>query len=189
MDADQFDTLATHITTHLSRRRSLGILGAFGIASVGLVDEVAGKRKKKKKVTLCVNGQTMKVPKKKRGSYVSQGATPGACVPSGGTNICTTSAQCVGGQICLGGMCLAVCQAATDCPSDAAGQCTCEAGLCTSPTPQAITSTVGGCAACPPGTARCVVEAMGNSCFPACGKPYPCCTKFGDQCGMAFCSF
>lgn len=49
VDADQFDVLATRLTTHLTRRRSLGLLGVLGITGLGLTGESAAKKKKKKK--------------------------------------------------------------------------------------------------------------------------------------------
>lgn len=49
MDAAQFDTLTTRLTTHLTRRRSLGLLGILGVAAAGGTEDVGAKKKKKKK--------------------------------------------------------------------------------------------------------------------------------------------
>lgn len=49
MDAAQFDTLTTRLTTHLTRRRSVGLLCLLGLAATGGVEGVEAKKKKKKK--------------------------------------------------------------------------------------------------------------------------------------------
>ena len=78
MDANHFDRIVRTWAEPGSRRPVLGLL-AGGIAGLAGLTETAGKRKKKKKVTLCLNGQTITVPKKQQGSYLGQGATAGKC--------------------------------------------------------------------------------------------------------------
>lgn len=56
MDSDQFDNLVQRLSTHVTRRRSLGALGALGAAGAGLgretdIDAKKRRKKKKKKTT------------------------------------------------------------------------------------------------------------------------------------------
>jgi hypothetical protein len=48
VDSDQFDALVNRLSTHLTRRRSLGVLGVIGVASASLTSEAEAKKKKKK---------------------------------------------------------------------------------------------------------------------------------------------
>jgi hypothetical protein len=109
MDDRQFDDLVR--TLSRSRRSVLGLGAALGVAPL-----VAEARKKKKKVKLCLNGQTISVPKKKRGAYFNQGATAGACSttpcarscagkPCGAGDGCGGTCDCPAGQICGNGAC------------------------------------------------------------------------------------
>jgi hypothetical protein len=81
MESRQFDRFTRTWASDASRRSILGLLAgsAFGLA--GLAASEAGK-KGKKKVTLCLNGQTITVKKSKKGSLLGQGATQGACAVS-----------------------------------------------------------------------------------------------------------
>lgn len=49
MDSDQFDALVSRLTAQLTRRRSLGLAGALGMAGAGLATETDARKKKKKK--------------------------------------------------------------------------------------------------------------------------------------------
>lgn len=49
MDAHQFDALVSRLSTNLTRRHSLGVLGVVGASAAGLVSEADAKKKKKKK--------------------------------------------------------------------------------------------------------------------------------------------
>ncbi|MFT4038130.1 MAG: hypothetical protein QM692_08135 [Thermomicrobiales bacterium] len=49
MDAEQFDALGRRLGTTLTRRRSLGVLSALGIAGIGFTDETAAKKHKRRK--------------------------------------------------------------------------------------------------------------------------------------------
>jgi hypothetical protein len=114
MDASRFDRIVRSWVEAGSRRPILGVLlgGAAGL--VGLAD-TPGKRKKKKKVALCLNGATITVPKKKKGSYLSRGATTGECPPTclrqctgktcGSDNCGGSCGSCPGDKTCQGGTC------------------------------------------------------------------------------------
>lgn len=108
MDIPDIDTLARHLG---SRRRLLG--GAAALATlVGTGEAAIGKRKRKKKVTICQDGQTLTVPAKKVKQRLKQGATKGACcVPKcsgcGGSDGCGGTCGCGSTQICDGGVCRA----------------------------------------------------------------------------------
>ncbi len=116
MDDPRFDALVTRLAGGLSRRRGLGLLAGAGLPLVGLAGTAdAGK---KKKVTLCRNGQTVSVPKKKARKLLQQGATKGACpagCPAGQrpcntacipTGDCCFSNDCPGNDFCVGGTCV-----------------------------------------------------------------------------------
>ena len=49
MDAAQFDTLTTRFTTHLTRRRSLGLLGVLGVVTAGWPEGTDARKKRKGK--------------------------------------------------------------------------------------------------------------------------------------------
>lgn len=97
MDGKRFDAIAQSLASSRDRRNIVRLL--TGSALGGLV--LAGgsnvdARRKKKKVTLCLNGQTLKVKKSKKNGLIDQGATPGECPsspppPSGPT--CTDGVQ------------------------------------------------------------------------------------------------
>ncbi|MFN8660269.1 MAG: NHL repeat-containing protein [Thermomicrobiales bacterium] len=87
MDADQFDSLTTRLTTHLSRRR-LGLLGL--LAGTGLVGDTAAKKKKKK-------------PKKcKPACGACQECDKGKC------KSVANGKACGSGNTCQGGVCTPV---------------------------------------------------------------------------------
>jgi hypothetical protein len=118
VESDRFDALTVQLVTPVSRRRSMGVLGFLVGGSLAFAGGIEARKKKKKKVTLCLNGQTVKVPKKRKRSYLDQGATSGAC-----SGACVR--QC-GGKTCgddgCGGSC-GSCQ----------GQLTCQGGTCACP--------------------------------------------------------
>ncbi len=49
MESDRFDELTARLTTGLSRRRSVGMLGLLGLGSAVALHETDAKKKKKKK--------------------------------------------------------------------------------------------------------------------------------------------
>ena len=115
MDALQFDELAAKLASRLNRRRGLGILAGVSVPLLGLSGNADAK--KKKTVTLCANGQTVKAPKKKAKKLLKKGASKGACLacpagqkPCGNTcisnlNCCVTS-DCGPGGTCDRGRCV-----------------------------------------------------------------------------------
>jgi hypothetical protein len=117
MNAPRFDGFARTIATRLSRRRSLGLLAGASLPFAGLAEAALAGKKKGKKVTLCLNGQTVTVSKKKSRKRLKQGATKGACqlCPIGqercrGTCIpsenCCVDSDCPTGGVCTDGLCL-----------------------------------------------------------------------------------
>lgn len=75
----------------LTRRSGLGALLGASLPALGLSTVAnAKKNRKKKKVTLCANGQTVKKPKKQAKKLLNQGATKGAC----DTTLCGNGGPC-----------------------------------------------------------------------------------------------
>jgi hypothetical protein len=83
MDSVRFATLLHALSSVPSRRQTLRLLSGFGLAGVlGHVETRAKKKRKKlKKGTVCLNGQTLIVPRLAVSSLLAQGASPGACPP------------------------------------------------------------------------------------------------------------
>ena len=86
MDNNTFDSLSRTLAGGSTRRRFSGALAAFGLASIAslrvLGADAAGGRKngkRKKKVTVCRDGQTIRVPKRALKKQLRQGATRGDC--------------------------------------------------------------------------------------------------------------
>jgi hypothetical protein len=90
MDHNRFDNLTRSISGTSTRRRFSGTMAALGLgslASFGLLgaDEVDAKRKgnkkqgKGKKVTVCHNGQEIRVAKRALKKHLRHGDTQGAC--------------------------------------------------------------------------------------------------------------
>ncbi|MFN8678271.1 MAG: hypothetical protein U0Z70_17955 [Thermomicrobiales bacterium] len=114
MDAPRFDRFARTAATRLPRRAGLGLLAGASLPLLGLAS--ATDAKKKKKITLCLNGKTVKAPKKKAKKLLKQGATKGACVtcPTGRklcNNTCIPTTDCCDCQapaVCENGICSVV---------------------------------------------------------------------------------
>jgi hypothetical protein len=115
MDATRFDGFARAVATRLARRTGLGLIAGSSLPLLGLVTTTDAK---KKKITLCFNGQTVKKPKKKAKKLLKKGATKGACGNGG----------CPGGQKACGSGCIPL----TDCcvNTDCTGDDVCENGAC-----------------------------------------------------------
>lgn len=78
MDGYRFDALIRRLATTSTRRGALALVGVL------LASPMSGQRSgyaRKKKVSLCFNGQTIKASKKKKKKLLKQGATLGACLP------------------------------------------------------------------------------------------------------------
>lgn len=112
MDATRFDGFARGISAHLTRRTGLGLLAGASLPFLGLAGVTDAK--KKKKITLCFNGQTVKKRRKKAKRLQRQGATKGAC-PGGcptGQKACADTCipnadccNCTGDEVCENGSC------------------------------------------------------------------------------------
>ena len=115
MDAPRFDGFARTVATRLTRRTGLGLLAVASIPILGLAEDTDAK--KKKKITLCFNGDTVKKPKKKAKKLLKKGATKGACVDGCGKNQkpcndvcipagdCCVDNDCTGDDVCEDGTC------------------------------------------------------------------------------------
>ncbi|MCA9862002.1 MAG: hypothetical protein KC432_03245 [Thermomicrobiales bacterium] len=79
MDSPRFDGFARTVAARLTRRTGVALIAGAGLPLLGLVS--SSDAKKNKKVTLCLNGQTVRKPKKKAKKLLKKGATKGACVP------------------------------------------------------------------------------------------------------------
>lgn len=76
MDAIRLAGLARRISVRLTRRASMGLLAGAGLLRLPAATDA---KKKKKKITLCVNGQTVKKPKNAARKLQQQGAGKGPC--------------------------------------------------------------------------------------------------------------
>lgn len=202
MDANGFDALAQSVANGQHRRGLIRVLA--GTALGGLVMLGAGtaeaRKKKKKKITLCHQGQTITVGKKAKKAHLKHGDTPGPCPPpppltcsDGVKNASETDIDCGGvecnrcadGKTCLvandcisgtctGGLCVP-CTPLQLCGSDAKGTCRCDAEF-PSGTPvcdaaEALGLTVDDCAKCPPETETCVtINGLLFNCYKRCGS-------------------
>ena len=154
MDGKQFDAIAQSLAFAHDRRGIVRLLAGSalgGLVLAGTSDVDA--RRKKKKVTLCLNGQTLKVKKNKKNGLLDQGATLGDCPssPPPPSNTCTdgiqngaeTDIDCGGGScprcadgkkcstrndcasaLCIGGVCKS-CVANDECGLEANGLTEC----------------------------------------------------------------
>lgn len=111
MDAAGLDGLARRLARHRGRRSLVGgVAGALAAALVG--HATAGKRKKK--ATLCLNGQTVKASRKQKKKLLKRGATSGACckpqctgTSCGGSDGCGGTCSCSGNTVCHKSTCRA----------------------------------------------------------------------------------
>lgn len=105
MDHAQFETLTRRFADQVTRRHSLGLLGALGVAGATLTEDAAAKKKKKKCAKKCPNGCCTGT----RGKCIqpaNQSATQcgvgGAICQSIGCPACSPSRPCPTGQCCRG---------------------------------------------------------------------------------------
>ena len=122
MDSGKFDATRPWFVTHLTRRRSLGLLGALGTAGIWGVGDAGGKNKRKKRprkcymvgYAVCVDGETILVNSCGRKKLLKRGATRGPCpedcVPlcmdcNGGDDGCGGTCSCPDGQTCINATC------------------------------------------------------------------------------------
>jgi hypothetical protein len=100
MDQGQFDVLSRELAGPSRRRSVLRIIGGAVASLAGTSRHTLAK--KKKKFTLCFNGQTIKASSKNKKKLTRQGAIPGACSGPAG---CAANAECGAGAICVAGIC------------------------------------------------------------------------------------
>lgn len=81
------DSLARCIAARFSRRNGLGLLAGVVLLRIGRVDPGLAKKKKAKKVTLCLNRATVRTAKKRAKKLLKQGALRGEC-------LCGTGGPC-----------------------------------------------------------------------------------------------
>lgn len=82
MDAPRFDGMAQRISARVTRRSGIGLLAGASLPLLGLVSDSAAK--KKKKITLCFNRQTVKKPAKQAKKLLKNGSSKGACACGSG---------------------------------------------------------------------------------------------------------
>lgn len=177
MEHPQFDRLVRAFGQGYSRRTVTMLVGAALALPLTGRNSTVAKRKKKKKVTLCLDGETITVPKKKTGGFLKQGATPGACPPGGGSGCpCDPCLReiCVGSRCeCPGGMARdskGVCGVVRGCT--AVGQTAASPALCCSGQGNPISSSLVYCI---PGNTTCASDSdclnsqhcVGNLCASA----------------------
>lgn len=81
-------------------RRVVLLLGSLAALTLEHeADTTYARKRKPKKVKLCLNGQTTHVSKKKKKKLIQSGATSGAC------QRCSGNAECASGSICSQGVC------------------------------------------------------------------------------------
>lgn len=76
MERDHFDQIARSWATAAPRRT---VMGSVVVGVLGLTARSGEAKKKKKKATLCLNGQTIQAGKKGKKKLKKRGATPGRC--------------------------------------------------------------------------------------------------------------
>jgi hypothetical protein len=92
MDGPGFEALTYLRGMAPSRRALVAVLSGLLTSPWQSGALVGANKKKPKKVTVCLDGLTKRVPKEKKKSLLKHGATSGACT-------CTT---CPDGQVCTG---------------------------------------------------------------------------------------
>jgi hypothetical protein len=96
VDSDQFDALVSRLSSQLTRRRSLGLLGVAAVTGAGLVEDADAKKKKKRR----------KKPKPKPGKppTTQPPPPPGPCQSSGACDRCARETCESGVCTCRSGM-------------------------------------------------------------------------------------
>jgi hypothetical protein len=96
MDAGQIEALVSRLSPHLTRRRSLGILSALGVAGARLAPAAEARKKKKgnKKKATCTPAP-LTCPS-------GQKVCNGACIVA---DRCCADGDCAAGRACVNGVC------------------------------------------------------------------------------------
>lgn len=115
MNSAQFDTFLRSLIHTQSRRGVLAsAIGLLASACTEPTTSGAKNKKKHKKATLCLEGQTIKASKRKKKKLLKQGATSGACAgctPSctskscGSDDGCGGTCGCAANALCQAGVC------------------------------------------------------------------------------------
>lgn len=79
MVTEPFSIPVVRLAGQLTRRRSLALLGLFGLGSAVRTGETSAKKRSRKSM-LCLDRQTIRVKKRQKRKLLRAGATPGACV-------------------------------------------------------------------------------------------------------------
>ncbi len=167
MDNHRFDRLARMVGITTSRRGAHA-LALAGVAAL-VVDRGRGVGARKRKVELCLAGQTLTVGKKAKRRYLAQGATIGACAapptsppPPPPVAYCAGKNTCVADAACSASGPQCYCYARGD--AGHIGEAMCGQSVDTAPT----------CDACPAGSICVVGGGMcgeGYICVKACPSP------------------
>lgn len=181
MDAAHFDALSAQLARDMSRRHGLGLLAGLGLSGFVVAHEPATARKKRpRKVRLCVNGQTVRVSKRRLKKY--PGATLGACP----CKTCAAPVEACGSidDSCGGTLTCGTCQSSERAICDS-GVCVSCAGLCPAP--------CDTCLMLGDGRTRCArslpIYTCVNPCASDadCGAPYATCVQsWAPAAGLVF---
>jgi hypothetical protein len=169
MDGASFDALSRRLSTLGSRRHVLGAILASS-AAIGMRPAEPAGAKKKKKITLCHAGQTIKASKKKKKTHLKHGDTLGPCVtcPDGqrpcrgaclSNLICCDDGDCAGGRTCQQGTCACPANKPHICPGNTICQECCQTAHCFPALPfDGRVCQNGQCVCGDPGTRLCTGE-------------------------------
>jgi hypothetical protein len=133
-----FDNVARWVNGVQSRRTVARLLGGGAlVASVAglslLADEEAAGKKRKKPVCLCTGTGCTDKKVKNRAKVIKKNPRcnyAGACTTNPCAGVCTSSADCTGGQVCASGQC-ADCTSYTQCENTTTvGHVACLEGRC-----------------------------------------------------------
>jgi hypothetical protein len=170
MDREMFDALARRLALVPSRR---GVLRAGAGALVALTlpalardrHPTAVAARKKKKKTVCHNGQTISVKKKAVKGHLAHGDTAGPC-PAARPFTCPTGFESCGGERCCPPSAPTCCDPTTQDPE----------GSCAPPEQVCCESDEGG-GSCPEDFPQCCLIALGEGC---CLDEQDCCNTSED---------
>jgi hypothetical protein len=137
MDGSRFDAFSRSLVTSPSRRGALRLLAGSALSGLLTWDPQSADAKKKPKVTLCHQGQTISVSKKAKKKHLKHGDTLGACAPApppgprcpqpAAPHFCASANTCVpacpSGAIFDAASCTCVCTAPSACCQCANGAC------------------------------------------------------------------
>ncbi len=130
MDGSRFDALSRSLVSSPSRRGALRLLAGSALSGWLAWDSQPADAKKKHKVTLCHQGQTISVSKKAKKKHLKHGDTLGACArcpQPAAPHFCASANTCVpacpSGTVFDPTSCTCVCTAPSACCRCANGAC------------------------------------------------------------------